>query len=424
MDPPPTPAPPDPRKPVKSHVLDARVLHRKLIEAINELQATSDPVDNLERILRSLVDEPEIPVIGGRLWTRAGDEYKLVDRYGGRKEIAKDYRLAANEEVLRRVVGEGLAFIERSDPGYNRALERDLGVDDYAAIAFGDNGRYVLSLDVTTQDFDDREEIVGFLGILRHAINRRLEADHFEWVVRETADIQTSILPKEMPRYREYDIFGRSIPADRERVGGDLFDFIDVDGDNLAVVVADASGHGLPAALMARDIRTAVHMAIIGEIKPTRMIARINRIVCEQAPLGRFISLFYGEIDRLDQMIYTTAGHTGLLVRRDEVVTLREGGPVLGIHPGAAYARGVCRIDPGDIVCIFTDGINEARAGGEVFGDQRIHERLMEWRGERAKTIAERLLDEVQEYSNGIQDDDRTVVVIRRREKSERDSDD
>jgi len=395
--------------------LDSRDLHGALLASVNEIQHTDDFVGNLGTLLDSLIDNATLPVIGGRVWIRERDAYRLITHKGGRKKIAGDYRIGADERILVRVRTEGVAFIESADPDYNETLERDLGVEDYAAIAFGDDSRYILSLDVTTRRFEDREQILGFLGILRHVMNRRLEADHYEWIVRETRDIQTSILPKEMPSYRDYDIHGESIAADREHVGGDLFDFITIDEGSLGLVIADASGHGLPAALMARDIRTAVHMAIIGEIKPTRMIARINRIVCEQAPLGRFISLFYGFNDPAPPEIYTVAGHPGLWVSsKGEWRELREGGPVLGIHPGAVYGRGVCKIGKGDLVCLYTDGVSEARdRDGEILGDDRIREILIEHRDEPSRDLVRRILDEAERFSRR-QDDDRTVVVVRR----------
>lgn len=412
MTPPPTDAS---SSPPRDDCFDPRLLHRTLLDTVNELERTDDPVEHLRKLLRLLCEDECIPVIGGRIWVLEGDSYRLTHRHGGRKEIPKDYRVSRNEEVLRRVVSEGTAFVEPDDPEYNKNLERDLGVKNYAAIAIGKDGRYLLSLDVTATSFEDRRQIIDFLQILRHVVNRRLEAVHYEWIVRETRDIQTSILPREMPTYRDYDIFGTSLPADVERVGGDLFDFIAIEG-SMAAVVADASGHGLPAALMARDIRTAVHMAIIGEIKPTRMIARINRIVCDQAPLGRFISLFYGEVDQLNQMIYTVAGHPGLHVSDDGVRELREGGPVLGINPDAVYARGVCRIDPGDMVCITTDGVAEARnSAGDLFGEERLRSILVDNRALDAREITRILLDEVHAFTDGEQDDDQTVVVVKRR---------
>jgi len=395
--------------------LDPRSLHRKLLDTVGEMEEARDPVANLAALLRSLVDDPDIPVIGGRIWARKADDYHLVDSYGGRKEIPGDYRIRATEGILDRVRSEGSVFIDPEDPAYNRELESDLGVHEYAAIAFGDDGKFLVAFDVTTTRFEDREEIVGFLRILRHIINRGLEADHYEWIVRETQDIQTSILPREMPDFRDYEIFARFLPVDKEKVGGDLFDFIRIDDESLAVVVADASGHGLPSALMARDIRTAVRMAVIGEIKSTRMMARINRIMCEQVPPGRFVSLFYGEIDRLNQMIYTVAGHPGVHVSRSRVRHLREGGPVLGIHPQAAYTRGICRIRPGDLLCVYTDGISEARSPtGEILGHERIQEILTRFREAPARKIAEEVLDAVDRFTHGAQDDDRTILVLRR----------
>ena len=94
---------------------------------------------------------------------------------------------------------------------------------------------------------------------------------------------------------------------------------------------------------------------------------------------------------------------------------LREGGPVLGIHPGARYGRGVVRIEPGEIICVHTDGLNEARdRHGEIFGEERIDEILKASRSESAEVIVNRLLDAVRDFSYGTQEDDQTVVVVKR----------
>jgi len=404
----------------KRTFLNPRSLQKKLIEAVHAMGSDGDAVANVGTLLRSLVDDEVIPVIGGRIWVRDDDEYRLIDRYGGRKPIPEGFRVRADEEIFRLVRDCGSCFVQPTDPAYNRELEAMLGVRDYAAISFGPDGDYLLSLDVTSKKFEDRDEILSFLSILRHVVNQRFEKEEFESMIREARDVQTSILPKTIPSLRDYDIWGESHPAEKEKVGGDLFDLIPIDDGGLVVVIADASGHGLPAALMARDVRTAVHMGVIGEIKVTRMVRRINRIVCDQAPTGRFISMFYGEIDRLDQLIYTAAGHPALLLSGGEFRSLREGGPVLGVHPEANYARGGAVLRPGDILFLYTDGLNEARdAAGEVFGEERLRELLLANRHLPAREIVRRLLGEVARFSGGVKDDDQTLVVVKRRGSGE-----
>jgi sigma-B regulation protein RsbU (phosphoserine phosphatase) len=167
---------------------------------------------------------------------------------------------------------------------------------------------------------------------------------------------------------------------------------------------------------MARDVRTAVHMGVVGEIKITRMVRRINRIICDQAPTGRFISMFYGEIDRLDQLIYTAAGHPALHLSGDTFRVLREGGPVLGIHPDAHYVRGGAVLRQGDLLCLYTDGLSEARSpSGDLFGDERVQELLVELRHRAAREIVQRIFAEVHRFTGGLKDDDQTMVVVKRK---------
>ena len=146
------------------------------------------------------------------------------------------------------------------------------------------------------------------------------------------------------------------------------------------------------------------------------MIERINGILCRDSLTGKFTTLFYGEIDPLMQMVYTSAGHPALVHSRGQFHQLREGGPILGIKPDVRYMRGAYKVHVGDVICLFTDGITEARNGdGKEFGEERLREILRRSKSAPSKEIVRRVLVAAEDWADGEQDDDRTVVVVIRR---------
>src|SRR5437899_220434 len=119
--------------------------------------------------------------------------------------------------------------------------------------------------------------------------------------------IQLSLLPHGRPSFGECDIAAVSVPA--QSVGGDLYDFIHVDRDTLGVAVADSSGHGLPAALQARDVATGLRMGVERDLKLQRVVERLNRVIHQSGLTSRFISMFFGELERNGNLSYINAGH-------------------------------------------------------------------------------------------------------------------
>jgi serine phosphatase RsbU (regulator of sigma subunit) len=350
------------------------------------------------------------------VWQKNGSRYRLVARVGGRKALAEGTQVRFGDALLARLIREKSIYTEPGDAEYDEKIESQLGVKEFASISVGEGNDFLIAFDVTSKKFEDRQQILSFLDIARHVINYSLEQHRYEAIFLEARDIQLSILPKSIPEMPGYDFFGVSVPAEKEKVGGDLFDFVPVPGGGVAIIIADASGHGLPAALMARDVHVAIHMGMMGEIKTTRMVERINRILCRDSLTGKFTTLFYGEIDPLNQMVYTSAGHPALVYSHGNFHLLREGGPILGINPDVRYMRGAYKVKTGDVVCLYTDGITEARDGsGRDFGEERLRELVRRNRNAGAKEICNKILEAAESWAGGEQEDDRTVVVAIRR---------
>jgi phosphoserine phosphatase RsbU/P len=243
------------------------------------------------------------------------------------------------------------------------------------------------------------------------------------------AELQRRILPdpERLTVFGNYDVFGSTVPI--AVVGGDFYDFIDLSGrfgltGKMGIVIADAAGHGLVAAMLIRDFNTALYTAISFQAhyeKDTTplLFPKINRRVYRSSQPHQFISAFYGEL-HLDGVIrYINAGHYDpLLFRKEEIIKLSTGGPVLGAFRDSptGYQVGQEQLEPGDLLICYTDGIIEAcDEQGQEYGVERLLELVRRNRGRSSREIFETINADVEKFSEAKgQTDDRTFIVIKR----------
>jgi sigma-B regulation protein RsbU (phosphoserine phosphatase) len=263
------------------------------------------------------------------------------------------------------------------------------------------------------------DEIDFALNTVRAAVGSRLFDARVRGSVREAAEIQQSLL-EEPPDFPGFELAARSVAA--EEVGGDFYDFHDFDGDMLGMAIGDASGHGLPAALLVRDVVTGLRMGIEKELKVATVFAKLNRVIHRSNLSSRFISVFYAELEADGNLVYVNAGHPPpLIFTRDTgaqapTLDLTIGGTVIGPLPEVEFRRGFARVRPGEVLVMCTDGILERRdAKGEFFGEERLKAEV----GARLDSSAEAILEGVfgAAFSFGLGrawEDDATLVVLRR----------
>jgi sigma-B regulation protein RsbU (phosphoserine phosphatase) len=264
---------------------------------------------------------------------------------------------------------------------------------------------------------DDHEALVATLNIIRLAVNQKLREERVVEIMEDARQIQNSILPRHLPQPGDFGIAARSVAA--EIVGGDYYDVIVLDDNIFDVAVADATGHGLPAALQVRDIFTGLRMGLSREYKVTRTIQRLNRIIHRSRLATKFVSVFLAEISLDGTIIYCNAGHpASLLIRADgTVVKLRTGGMILGPNPTATYSIGVDSFQPGDLLVLYTDGITEAvNEAGDEYGEERLIHSARAIRHQDPIAVVDRVFSDVDEFSVGpLPADDQTLVVVKRR---------
>jgi hypothetical protein len=244
----------------------------------------------------------------------------------------------------------------------------------------------------------ERELLELSLNSVRNTVNYIQSTRSFGVMFQEAYEIQKSLLPKQDPAFDGYDISGRSMAA--ELVGGDLYDYHLFDARMIGIAIGDASGHGLPAALLARDVITGLRMGVERELKISALFSKLNRVISGSFLSSRFISLVYGELEHNGTFVYVNAGHNApFLIKESDVQKLSVGGTILGPIADTTFKRGFAFMDIGDILVLYTDGLVEREdAKGEPFGGERLIELVKKERGGTAFSIVEKLFIQVYKF--------------------------
>ncbi len=188
--------------------------------------------------------------------------------------------------------------------------------------------------------------------------------------------IQLALLPKRYPDVPGWTFAARYEPA--REVGGDLFDVFAVQGglDRIALVIADVTGKGIPAAVLMADVKALLHAAIDNVQAPAEALRRVNAVLVHERATALFVTAALLVIDvATGHVRYALAGHEPPLVARSagHVELLEASGPILGAFADAAYEERETTLEPGDAVTLYTDGITDSRnLAREFYGDERL----------------------------------------------------
>ena len=381
----------------------------RTLEQIDMSESTSTSITQIAETIASNFRE-ELGITGGRIYEARDETYELIGRFGQAHEGALNIEVRKDYKPVELVLENGIVVMDPTDPGVDPELEDRLGARRFCAVAVGDEN-YILAFNVSPEL--SREDILFSLNLIRYAINQRIRSQRLESLIGEAQRIQQSILPQRVPKYAGYDIWGRTVPA--EIVSGDFYDFIPVSDNILGLAIADGSGHGLPAALVVRDIYMGLRMATDRDFKIIRTVEKLNHIIHRGRLTTKFVSLFYGELETGGILIYTNAGHNPpfLLRNHHKVEFLRNGGPVLGPTPDATYTRGYAHLQPGDLLCMYSDGIIEAHDRlDREFSTERLVRIVKANRMRSAQQIGQEVLSRVAKWGRAGQDD-RTIVIVK-----------
>ena len=258
-----------------------------------------------------------------------------------------------------------------------------------------------------------------------HLHRQALEKERLEREVELAAEIQRTILPAEMPDAGCFETVGWSRPS--RQVGGDYYGSLRFAGSRRGLVVADVTGKGMPAALLVSTLDSALRLLVddcrLGgegagaELSP-ELFARLNKHIVDSSASNRFITLILAEVDPANRAVrYLNAGHNpGLLVSANgEVTPLPASGLPLGLLPDASYRVAPVEMAPGDLLCLYSDGITECESPeGEEYGQERLEDFLRARREQPLSGIVDAIDADVRRFGAGQpQGDDQTVVLIR-----------
>ncbi len=232
-------------------------------------------------------------------------------------------------------------------------------------------------------------------------------------------NIQKRILPRTFPERDDLDMFARTAPA--KDIGGDFYDFFEVGPDKMALVVADVSGKGVPAAFFMAVARTLIRATAAVEEQPGPCLERVNSLLFRHDIPGMFVSVFYGILDtRAWTMTYANGGHLPpyLIPGGDgEIIALGGGdGVVLGVQEGIPYEQDTVKIERGAALFFYTDGLTEAfDVNRNQFSDERLIEYLVENRSLSAHALTDNVFAFVNLFTGDApQSDDITSLAIKR----------
>jgi len=381
----------------------------RTLEQIDASDSRSTTVSQLAETIATNFRE-ELGITGGRVYEVRDDSYELVARFGSVHDGLLGIDVPLDYRPIELVLENGIVIMDPTDPGIDPELESRLGAQRFCAISVGDEDS-IISFNVSPEL--RREDILFSLNLVRYVINQKIRAQWYQSLIVEAQRIQQSILPQRAPQVPGYDIWGRTVPA--EIVSGDFYDFIPVSEDILGLAIADGSGHGLPAALVVRDVYMGLRMATGRDFKIVRTLEKLNRILHRGRLTTKFVSLFYGELETRGIFIYSNAGHNPPFLMRSNGKTefLSNGGPVLGPTPDATYTRGYVKLEPGDLLCLYTDGIIEAHDRKErELGTERLVRMVRANRSRPAQEIGKEVLARVAKWGRA-GEDDRTIVIVK-----------
>jgi len=226
--------------------------------------------------------------------------------------------------------------------------------------------------------------------------------------------VQQNLLPKFLPPIRGCEASAQWQPA--REVGGDYFNVAELSNSLTSICIGDVMGKGMPAALLMSNLQAFVKAFAGKDTSPDKLCTEINHAMCDGGNAGKLITFFYSQYDSASRrLLYTNAGHNPpLLIRSDgSLERLNRGGTLLGAFSDSEYDLGEIKLNSGDRLLLYTDGVTEAvNHAGEEFGESRLEPLMIENRDLSAEALRVAVMAAVTEFSGGNFQDDAAIIVL------------
>jgi sigma-B regulation protein RsbU (phosphoserine phosphatase) len=230
----------------------------------------------------------------------------------------------------------------------------------------------------------------------------------------EARELQENLLSKTMPELKGFQFAAQWLPA--ATIGGDYVGAFPITDDHVALCVADVVGKGLPAALLMSNFQAALKSFALEDFSSAGVAKRLNRVLCANTPLHKFVTAFYGVLNVMDRtLVYTNCGHNPplLMHRNGDCGRLETGGTVLGVFDDFLFQENKVQLAYGDRLLLFTDGLTEAmNESKDQFGEERLVELLSQNRHLGAEELKEIVLTTAGEFCDHRFQDDAALMIV------------
>lgn len=251
-----------------------------------------------------------------------------------------------------------------------------------------------------------------------YLLEERIEKERLEEELTIAKSIQRGLLPDPIPSSEKLDIAATNISS--YQVGGDYYDILQTPEGNLLFGIGDVTGKGIPASLLMANLQAMLHVLLPIDIELGEATDRMNDIIYQNTPSDKFITFFWGIFNpQKSKFKYVNAGHNPpILLRKGskKIKRLEEGGLILGAMPTmTSYTETDIKLSGDDIIVFFTDGVTEAmnNEGTEEYEENRLIDCITRNREKSAEEIMIAIVEDVNKFSQNIQHDDITLIVIK-----------
>lgn len=395
---------------------DPQAMVRAYIERMQQLR----PVDRMVSLSRRGLDDPHYRITRSSTWTEPINPWEQQELlpmlsgglfrdliYADEPQIIDDLEVAAQDPAADYCAGQQSLI---AIPQYDQGLALNMVVMMREQRAAFDR-----------QQFPEMVWLTNLFGRATHklVLAQQLQTayDAVDHELTVVAEIQRSLLPVELPAIPTLQ-FAVHYQTCR-RAGGDYYDFFQLPGDKWGILIADVSGHGTPAAVIMAILHTIAHIYPHTPDQPGDFLAHLNRHLCERntTTTTNFATAFYGVYDpRGRTIVYSSAGHHPPRIKhcaQDRISSLDDAQSLpLGVLSGTTFVEHQRRLDPGDQIIFFTDGITEAMDGThQLFGLDRLDQVLGDC-SQDADGLINSVITAVEQFTGGLPaEDDRTLLV-------------
>jgi sigma-B regulation protein RsbU (phosphoserine phosphatase) len=416
---------------IRKFFIKSKTDYRNIMEQLSrQLVTVLEPEKLLETIETTFTKSIMINRIYFVLFDDKLNEYVLFASKGFGERIVidrKDLFLGAVGQQNRPVMFSHLANYGGEGDLYGLMNERKVEV--ILPLKEKEHMLGFIALTGKISGFRYNAEDLTMLGVLANQLitvlaNARLylesqERRRLDEEINMARQIQIDLLPKHPPDPENHNICAVSIPS--RTIGGDFYDFIPKENSEFAMVIADASGKGMQAALIVTQIQAMIRSEIDSGNNISKMIKNINHNVFELTSSDKFATLFYGEYNpQTRQLKYSNAGHNyPILVRNDGThELLSKGGMVIGAFDSAVYEEGSIVLNDGDLLFLYTDGLSEAQNVGSENYDEYGEQRIIEFVTNKRLLSSEELIDAILEDARRFDPidpprDDTTIIIMK-----------